>query len=107
MHGSIVSSGYIEFCNSARRKLNKSLYDDLYMAQSYDSVMFCFMLPSIFGEVASCGSFMVTGNIDLIRLVVSSVDPINLQELICLCLTGTAKVINKEDVLPLIGKFLQ
>lgn len=77
------------------------------MALTYDSEMFCFLLPSIFGEFASCGSFSITGNIDLIRLVVSTVDPIYLQELICLCLTGTAKVINKEDVLPLIGAYMK
>lgn len=77
------------------------------MALTYDSEMFCFLLPSIFGEFANCGSFSITGNIDLIRLVVSTVDPIYLQELICLCLTGTAKVINKEDVLPLIGAYMK
>lgn len=99
-----VSGGYTEFCSAAKRKLSKCLYDDLFMALTYDSEMFCFLLPSIFGDIATSGSFPVTGNIDLIRLVVSAVDPISLQELICMCLTNTAKVINKEDVLPLIGK---
>jgi len=76
------------------------------MALTYDSDMFCFLLPSVFGEIASSGLFPVTGNVDLIHLVVSAVDPIYLQELVCLCLTGTAKIINKEEVLSLIGKHL-
>lgn len=74
------------------------------MAATYDSEMFCFMLPSIFGELATSGSFIITGDVDLIRLIVSVIDPIYLQELICLCLTGTAKVIKKEDAINLIGK---
>lgn len=74
------------------------------MALTYDSEMFCFMLPSIFGEIASNGTFPVTNNSDLIHLVVSAIDPNNLQELICLCLTGSAKVINRENPLPVIGK---
>lgn len=74
------------------------------MTLTYDSEMFCFMLPSVFGEIANSGSFQVTGNINLIHLVVSAIDPVYLQELISLCLTGGAKVINKEEVLSLIGK---
>lgn len=99
-----MANNYVEFCSSARRKLTKCLYDDLLKALTYDSEMFCFLLPSVFGEIAATGSFPVTGNIDLIRLVASAIDPVHLQELICLCLTGTTKVINKEDVMPLVGK---
>lgn len=105
VNGSGVSTEYIDFCTTARRKLSKCLYEDLTMTVTYDSEMFCFLLPSIFGELATSGSFVITGNIDIVRLVVSAIDPISLQELICLCLTGTAKVINKEDVMPLVGKF--
>lgn len=104
-NGAAVASYYHEFCISAKRKpYNKVLHDDLTMAQAYDSELFCFLLPSVFGEMAASGNFSVTGNVDIIHLVVSTIDPVHLQELICLCLTGTAKVINKEDVLPLIGK---
>lgn len=105
MNGAGVAGSYIEFCNAARRKVSKCLYDDLLKALTYDSEMFCFMLPTVFGEIAGSGVFPVTGNIDLIHLVSSAIDPVYLQELICLCLTGTAKVINKEDVMPLIGMF--
>lgn len=73
------------------------------MAMTYDSEMFCFLLPSVFGELATSGTYPITGNTDLIRLAVSAIDPIYLQELICLCLTGTAKVINKDEVISLIG----
>lgn len=84
--------------------MSQCLYDDLFMALTYDSEMFCFLLPSVFGEIATSGAFQVTGNINLIRLVVSAIDPICLQELISLCLTGGAKVVNKEEVLSLIGE---
>lgn len=99
-----VASGYIEFCTNAKRKLSKCLLEDLSKAVTYDSEMFCFLLPSVFSEMATCGSFTITGNIDLIHLVVSAVDPIFLEELICLCVTNTARVLNKDDVLSLVGK---
>lgn len=109
MQGSLIyytfAEAYIKFCTAAKRKLSKCLYDDLSRALTYDSEMFCLLLPNIFGELAVSGSFSVTGNVDLIRLVASAIDPVYLQELICLCLTGTAKVINKEEVMPLIGKY--
>lgn len=93
----------MEYCTAAERKLSQCLYDDLIMTLTYDSEMFCFLLPSVFGDIAATGSFQVTSNISLIRLVVSAMDPICLQELISLCLTGGAKVIGKEEVLSLIG----
>lgn len=74
------------------------------MAATYDQELFCFLLPDVFGDMVSCGSFSITNNIDIIRLVVSNIDPNRLQELVCLCLTGTAKMINNEGVMPLIGK---
>lgn len=99
-----VASCYSEFCTAAKRKLSKCLHEDLKMSLTYDTNMFCFLLPNVFGDLHVSGAFSITGNIDLIHLVVSAIDPINLQDLICLCLTGNAKVINKEEVLPLIGK---
>lgn len=99
------AQSYVEFCNASKRKLSKCLQDDMLMVLTYDPAMFRFLIPAIFGEIATCGHFTATGNIDLVRLVVSGVDPVSLQELICLCLTGSAKVINKEDVLPLIGEY--
>lgn len=101
--GYIVASNYVDFCTLAKRKMAKCLYDDLFMALTYDVEMFCFLLPSVFGELSVTCQFPVTGNIELVHLVVSAIDPIHLQELICLCMTGTAKVINREEVLPLIG----
>lgn len=106
VNGTSVSSGYKDFCTSAKRNLFRCLYDDLSMAVTYDTNMFCFLIPSVFSELATSGSFSVTGNIELIHLVVSAIDPSSLQELICLCLTGTAKIIDKtESIMHLIGKF--
>lgn len=104
IHNTAYAYNYIDFCNAAKRKLTRCLVDDIQMALTYDSEMFCFILPYIFGELAGCGSFPVTGNSEIIQMVVSAIDPHNLQELVCLCLTGTAKVINRDEVMPLIGK---
>lgn len=103
VNGTSVVNGYIEFCINAKKKATKCLLEDLSKAATYDSDMFCFFLPTVFGEMAHNGAFPITGNIDLIHLVVSTVDPVSLEELICLCLTNTARVLNKEEILPLIG----
>ena len=103
MNGVGFAQNYIAFCESAKRKVPRCLVDDLKMALEYDSELFCFLLPSIFGELASHGQFPVTSNSDLIHMVVSAVDPIALQELLCLCVTGAAKVINRDEPLPIIG----
>lgn len=96
---------YLKFCKQASRDLTSCLQDDLTRALAFDSEMFCFLLPSIFGELAIIGSFQVTGNIELIRLVVSAIDPIHLQEIISLCMTSMAKLFNKDSPLPVIGKY--
>lgn len=77
------------------------------MALTYDSAMFCFLVPCVFGEIATCGSFSVISNVELIRLLVSAIDPNALQEMICLLLTNTIKIVNKEEVIPIIGEFLR
>lgn len=102
--GSGVASGYLDFCTTAKRKLSKCLYDDMQLCMTYDPDMFCFLLPPVFGELVATSEFDITGNVALIRLVVSAIDPISLQELICLCLTGSAKIINRDEVKDLIGK---
>lgn len=102
-----MANSYLEFCTNAKRKLTKCLDEDLAKVCTYDPEMFCFLLPSVYGELVTLGMFPITGNIDIIRLVVSALDPFYLEELVCLCLTNTAKVLKKEDVLPLIETSLK
>lgn len=100
------SQHYINYCEACNRDLNDALHEDLGMMYTYDSEMFCFTLPTIFSEYATAGPFNITNNIDLIHKTVSALDPINLHELMCFCLTGTCKVFNRENPLAVIGKFI-
>lgn len=95
---------YIAYCEACGRELNEALQEDLNMMCTYDSEMFCFTLPTIYSEYAISGSFNITNNISLIHKTVSSLDPVSLQEIICLCLTGTCKIFNRDNPRSAIGK---
>lgn len=96
---------YVDFCQVANRDLNKCLHDDMAMCLTYDPLMLCFLLPGIFSELAQHGAFKITGNIDLIHLAMTALDPTSLQEVLCLCLPNTIKFISKDDdVASLIGE---
>lgn len=68
------------------------------------------MVPCIFNDFPfypdkTTNQFSIQNNCDLIRLVVSTVDPMTLEDLLCLCLVGSAKVISREDPMSIVGKY--
>lgn len=95
---------YISYCEACKREPVKSLIEDLQMMCTYDSEMFCFMLPNLFSEYTGYEALSITNNVELIRLVVSAVDPKTLHEVLCYCLTGTLRIISREDPLKVIGE---
>lgn len=100
-----VPKVYQTFCEASNRNdLTKSLIADMQMMLTYDSEMFCYMLPCIFSDFAHSESFSVVNNCELIRMVTTAVDPMSLHEFMCLCLTGSAKIISREDPMSVIGK---
>lgn len=70
--------------------------EDLRMMYDYDPEMLAFVLPAIFSADYTT-RFEVTNNERLIRLAMSAVGPINLNELISYCMTGTTKIVSRDD----------
>lgn len=91
---------YTTFHKAAKRQ-EEDLLQDLEMSATYDPEMFCFILPSVITELHG-PIFTINGNIKLTHLIVSTIDPACLQELIGLSLPGTSRLICRDDPIPLI-----
>jgi len=104
--GILMTKTYHALCEAQKMSdPTKSLVKDMKLMLTYDCEMFCFMLPCIFSEFAHSDLYSVINNSELIRMVTSAVDPTSLQEFMCLCLTGSAKIISREDPMSAIGEY--
>lgn len=74
------------------------------MLSIYDPEMFCFLIVTVFCDMAHNHDFKIISNCDLIQLTVSTIDPACLQELICLTMIGSAKIFDRDEPMPVIGK---
>ncbi|UYV77018.1 INTS3 [Cordylochernes scorpioides] len=99
------TSGYTDFLKSQANPpdLLQALLTDLKLCQEDDLRMFCYILPYIYTQFRDT----VTGNVDLLHLVVSCIDPRQLQDLICHVLKGDMAMFKKDAFLHVINASLE
>lgn len=96
---------YQSVCEALKRDdLTRSLVDDLNMMQTYDPEMFCFAAHTIFSDFSHSELYNAINNTEIIRLLASTIDPTSLNDIMCLCLTGSLKIISREEPMSVIGK---
>jgi hypothetical protein len=72
--------------------------EDLRMMFEYDPVMLSLVLPLIFCYEFTA-KFDVTNNDRIIRLAMSALDPISMNDMISYSMTGTTKVVNRDKTI--------
>jgi len=75
---------YQSFCQLREKKLADCLIEDLTLCQDVDSDLLCWLVPGVFEQYANTAK----DNPTLIHLIVSTIDSLQLQQLITATLLG-------------------
>ncbi|XP_047121442.1 integrator complex subunit 3 isoform X1 [Schistocerca piceifrons] len=78
------ASVYKDFCQTMDKKLEDCLLEDLRLCQEEDVRLLVWLLPEVYAQFPA----VAVGNAQLLQLVVSAVDALQLQELVCHILQG-------------------
>lgn len=89
--------------NSETKDLATSLLSDLKMCQEDDVRMFCYIIPDVYTQFPN----IAIGNAELLNLIVSCIDPTQLQDLICLILQRNIVMFRKDSFLSVLNASLE
>ncbi|GIY82793.1 hypothetical protein CDAR_608791 [Caerostris darwini] len=89
--------------NMESKDLASSLLNDLKMCQEDDVRMFCYIIPDIYAQFQG----IAVGNARLLNLIVSCIDPTQLQDLICLLIQKNIIMFKKESFLSVLNASLE
>lgn len=97
-------SSYRDFCKSLDGKdLETCLMNDLRLCQEDDVRLFTYLLPDVYTHFPN----IAVGNIELLHLIVSSIDGTQLQDLICQILQGHLVMFRKDSFLSVLNASLE
>lgn len=89
--------------SSETKDLASCLLSDLKLCQEDDVRMFCYIIPDIYTQFPN----VAIGNAELLNLIVSCIDPTQLQDLICLILQGNIVMFRKDSFLSVLNASLE
>ncbi|CAI9735301.1 Hypothetical predicted protein [Octopus vulgaris] len=97
-------SSYRDFCKSLDGKdLESCLMNDLRICQEDDVRLFTYLLPDIYTHFPN----IVIGNTELLQMIVSCIDAVQLQDLICQILQGHLIMFRKDSFLYVLNASLE
>ncbi|CAL7944924.1 unnamed protein product [Xylocopa violacea] len=94
----VKASVYKDFCAHREKKLDACLVSDLKLCHEDNIFMLCYLVPDVYMEFQN----VTLGNVQLLHLVVSTVDACQLQELVCQIMQGHLKMLKKESFTSLL-----
>lgn len=94
----VKASVYKDFCAHREKKLDACLVSDLKLCHEDNIFMLCYLVPDVYMGFQN----VTLGNIQLLHLVVSTVDACQLQELVCQIMQGHLKMLKKESFTSLL-----
>ncbi|XP_051175718.1 integrator complex subunit 3 isoform X1 [Leptopilina boulardi] len=89
----VKASVYKDFCSQREKKLDSCLVTDLKLCHEDNIPLLCYLVPDVYTEFQN----VALGNVNLLHLVVSTVDPCQLQDLVCQIMQGHLKMLKKES----------
>ncbi|XP_032668419.1 integrator complex subunit 3 isoform X3 [Odontomachus brunneus] len=98
MLNDVKASVYKDFCAQREKKLDVCLVSDLKLCHEDNICMLCYLVPDVYMGFQN----VALGNAQLLHLVVSTVDPRQLQDLICQIMQGHLKMLKKESFTSLL-----
>ncbi|CAG2110959.1 unnamed protein product, partial [Medioppia subpectinata] len=96
-------SSYREYVRALGKDLTGCLLSDLKSCQSDDVNMFCYLIPDIYTQFSN----IAIGNSDLLNLIVSCIDSLQLQDLVSHVMNGTLKMFRKDSLLSILNASLE
>lgn len=94
----VKASVYKDFCSHREKKLEACLVSDLKLCHEDNIFMLCYLVPDIYMGFQN----VALGNVQMLHLVVSTVDACQLQELVCQIMQGHLKMLKKESFTSLL-----
>ncbi|XP_076231655.1 integrator complex subunit 3 isoform X1 [Calliopsis andreniformis] len=94
----VKASVYKDFCAHREKKLDACLVSDLKLCHEDNIFMLCYLVPDVYMGFQN----VALGNVQLLHLVVSTVDSCQLQELVCQIMQGHLKMLKKESFTSLL-----
>ncbi|KAG7203567.1 hypothetical protein KM043_013611 [Ampulex compressa] len=94
----VKASVYKDFCAQREKKLDACLVSDLKLCHEDNIFMLCYLVPDVYMGFQN----VALGNVQLLHLVVSTVDACQLQELVCQIMQGHLKMLKKESFTSLL-----
>lgn len=94
----VKASAYKDFCTHRDKKLDACLIADLKLCHEDNIFMLCYLVPDVYVGFQN----VALGNVQLLHLVVSTVDSCQLQDLICQIMQGHLKMLKKESFTSLL-----
>ncbi|XP_060821212.1 integrator complex subunit 3 isoform X2 [Bombus pascuorum] len=98
MLNDVKASVYKDFCVNREKKLDACLVSDLKLCHEDNIFMLCYLVPDVYMGFQN----VALGNVQLLHLVVSTVDACQLQELVCQIMQGHLKMLKKESFTSLL-----
>ncbi|KYM92357.1 Integrator complex subunit 3 like protein [Atta colombica] len=94
----VKASVYKDFCAQREKKLDVCLVSDLKLCHEDNIFMLCYLVPDVYTGFQN----VAVGNVQLLHLVVSTVDSCQLQDLVCQIMQGHLKMLKKESFTTLL-----
>lgn len=91
-------SVYKEFCQALEKKLDICLYDDLNTCHISDYNLLMWIVPDLYKDFKQ----QMVNNAQILRVIVSTIDSAQLQNLICKIVQGTLVMITKDNIQSLL-----
>ncbi|XP_043495860.1 integrator complex subunit 3 isoform X4 [Polistes fuscatus] len=94
----VKASVYKDFCAQREKKLDACIVADLKLCHEDNIYMMCYLVPDIYTGFPN----VALGNVQIMHLVVSTIDSGQLQDLICQIMQGHLKMLKKESFTSLV-----
>lgn len=89
---------YKEFCQALEKKLDVCLYDDLSACHCTDNNLMMWLVPDLYRDFKQ----QTVSNTQVMRVIVSTIDPLQLQDLVSRIMQGTLVMIKNDNIQPLL-----
>ncbi|XP_056642787.1 integrator complex subunit 3 homolog [Diorhabda sublineata] len=96
-------SVYKDFCQSIEKKVDICLFDDLFACHHSDTKLMMWIVPDLYRDFKQ----QTVNNAQILRVIISAIDPRQLQTLVGKVLQGHLMMFKQETIIPLLKASLQ
>lgn len=94
----LKTSVYKEFCQALEKKLDVCLYDDLSACHVSDNNLMMWLVPDLYRDFKQ----QTVGNTQIMRVIVSTIDSLQLHDLVSRIMQGTLIMVKNDNIQSLL-----